>query len=181
MNKDGSIDIASIRVNAEIVSFNSDADLFIQRQQFPEISVDGQTYNVRAVKISFGRAFLDRAKRELSEGSNLNKNALGDPTVKVVFVNDDNQDVILTGYNLWLNEKPVDVVYQKKVAPLEKVELKFSQVTGQLVGRGDAPIVFLWASKNEQQWKTKDRNSFFSLVGYHFNTIRLLLFSTEIP
>ena len=142
VNKDGSIDMASIWVNAEIVSFNSDADLSIQRQQFPEISVDEQTYDVRAVKISFGRAFLDRAKRELNESSDLNKNALGDPTVKVAFVNDDNQDVILTGYNLWLNEQPIDVLYQKKVVPLEKVELKFSQVTGQLVGRGDAPIVF---------------------------------------
>lgn len=142
MYKDGSIDIASIRVNAEIVSLNSDADFSVQRQQFPEISLDGQTYNVRAVKISFGKAFLGRAKQELSEKNNLNKNALGDPIVKVVFVNDDNQDVILTGYNLWLNEQPVDVMYQKKVSHLEKVELKFSQVTGQLVGRGDAPIVF---------------------------------------
>lgn len=142
--KGGEIDLHSITVSAEITSFNSDADFVIFRQKFPDISVGDKLYEIYAIKPSLNRQFLERLtnydfnERVFKPADN----KFTDVSTSVIFHNDDSRDVIITGYNLWINGEPKDVFYRKKIAPLEKLKVELSKAPGEMIAKGLAPIAF---------------------------------------
>ena len=129
-----------VSVDAEIASETSNFDLMLFRNILEDLELDGKTYEVSSVRPMISMDFLKRVETVMK--NNMQSLSYDKVSLTMTLNNDEREDVIITGYNLWVNGEPMESFYRQKLARRQKLDFKFSNVLSDLVLLGNGPIAF---------------------------------------
>lgn len=129
-----------VSTNAEIVSNSSSADFSLVRVSSPDLKQESKVYETRGMRLMISERFLRKSKEMMKE----NMQTLSYDKIKVkIFVNNDEaDDVIVSGNNLWVNGEPFENYNRQKLSRRQKVKLEFSDVTNALILNRKSPVGF---------------------------------------
>jgi len=129
-----------VSVDAEIASETSNFDLMIFRNILPDLELDGKTYEVSSVRPMISMDFLKRVETVME--NNMQSLSYDKVSLTMTLNNDEREDIIISGYNLWVNGEPMESFRRQKLARRQKLDFKFSNVFSDLVLNGNGPIAF---------------------------------------
>lgn len=129
-----------VSITAEIVSNSPTADFSLVRVSPSDLRQENKGYETRGIRLVISERFLRRSKEMMKE----NMQTLSYEKIKIkVFVNNDEaEDVIVSGNNLWVNGEPFENYNRQKLSRRQKIKLEFSDVTNALILNRKSPIGF---------------------------------------
>ena len=134
-----------VSIDAEIASETSNADVILFRKNFPDLTHEDKNYEVRGVSPMLSANFIQRVKSMMK--SNMQRLNYDSVSLAVTLNNDGREDLLVTGYNLWVNGEPKERFRREKLSRRQKLDLRFSNITSDLILRGSAPIIFFVAQQ----------------------------------
>lgn len=136
-----------VSIAAEISTEESSRDVILFRQNADDVEQDGQTYEVRGLKPMISPNFLARVNSLMQE--NMQSLSYEKITVRFSVNNDERENVLITGTNLWVNGNPHQQYYRQELERREKIELTLSNVMSDLMIRGEQPLaVYVYRKKD---------------------------------
>ena len=134
-----------VSTNAEIVSNSPTADFSLVRVSPSDLKQESKGYETRGIRLVISERFLRRSKEMMKE----NMQTLSYDQIKIKgFVNNDEaDDVMVSGGNLWVNGEPFENYNRQKLSRRQKIKLEFSDVTNALILNRKSPVGFYVSRK----------------------------------
>ena len=129
-----------VSLDAEIASETSNADLILFRKSFPDLTHENKNYEVRGVRPMLSANFVQRVKSMME--NNMQSLTYDKFSLGINLNKDGREDLLVTGYNLWVNGEPKEQYRRAMLPRRQKLDLRFSNITSDLILRGDAPTIF---------------------------------------
>lgn len=129
----------AVSLDAEIASKNSKRDLIIFRDILNDLEIEGQTYEVRALKPVISEGFLQRVNTLMQES--MQTLSYDDIKFEIALNNDERREVFVTSYNLWVDGMPFEAYRRQPLKRRGKITLTFSNLTSDLILRKKMPVV----------------------------------------
>ncbi len=134
-----------VSTNAEIVSSSPSADFSLVRVSSPDVKQESKVYETRGMRLVISERFLRKSKEMMKE--NMQTLSYDQIKIKIFFSNDEADDVIVSGNNLWVNGEPFENYNRQKLSRRQKIKLEFSDVTNALILNRKSPVGFYVSRK----------------------------------
>jgi hypothetical protein len=129
-----------VSLDAEIASETSRSDVVLFRESFPDLTHENKNYEVRGVSPMLNANFIQRVKSMMN--NNMQSLTYDKVSLAVTLNNDGREDLLVTGYNLWVNGEPKERFRREMLPRRQKLDLRFSNIISDLVIRGNKPTIF---------------------------------------
>ena len=129
-----------VSIDAEIASETSNAEVILFRKDFGDLTHDDKNYEVRGVIPFLSADFIQRVESMMK--SNMQSLTYDKVSLAVTLNNDGREDLLVSGNNLWVNGEPREQFRRETLSRRQKLDLKFSDITSDLILRGSAPTIF---------------------------------------
>lgn len=129
-----------VSTNAEIVSNSPSADFSLVRVTSPDLKQESKAYETRGIRLVISERFLRKSKEMMKE--NMQTLSYDKIKIKIFVSNDEADDVIVSGNNLWVNGEPFENYNRQKLSRRQKIKLEFSDVTNALILNRKSPVGF---------------------------------------
>ena len=145
--EDGMESMLVIAANALVTSSQTKQDLAIIRQEMENIEEEEGTFEVRGVKLDISANFLRRVDSLMQE--NFETLSYEDIEIRILLVNDEREDILVSAYNVWIDGNPYQSYRRKKVGKRKKIDILFSDVVVDLALRSEQPMAFFTARRKQ--------------------------------
>jgi hypothetical protein len=129
-----------VSTTAEIVSNSSSADFSLVRVSSPDLKQESKVYETRGIRLVISERFLRKSKEMMKENGQTISH--GEIKIKIFINNDEADDIIVSGNNLWVNGEPYESYNRQKISRRQKIKLEFSDVTNALILNRKSPVGF---------------------------------------
>jgi len=134
-----------VSTNAEIVSNSPTSDFSLVRVSPSDLRQESKGYETRGIRLVISERFLRRSKEMMKE--NMQTLSYDQIKIKVFVNNDEADDVMVSGSNLWVNGEPFENYSRQKLSRRQKIKLEFSDVTNALILNRKSPVGFYVSRK----------------------------------
>jgi len=134
-----------VSANAEIVSSSPSADFSLVRVSSPDLKQETKVYETRGMRLVISERFLRKSKEMMKE--NMQTLSYDKIKIKIFINNDEADDVMVSGNNLWVNGEPFESYSRQKLSRRQKIKIEFSDVTNALILNRKSPVGFYVSKK----------------------------------